>query len=126
MARKVQIILTDDLTDEASDDVQTVTFGLDGTSYEIDLNGKNHDEFMGAITRYVEAARKVSVNGRTASGRRTGNRTLRSVPDVKANDGIDSKAVRAWAVEKGLMPEGRKGRIPAEIVSQYTEAVASA
>ena len=39
MAQKVHIVLEDDL--DGSDATQTVSFGLDGTSYEIDLNDKN-------------------------------------------------------------------------------------
>ena len=39
MARKVQVILSDDLDDSISAD-ETVTFALDGTTYEIDLSGE--------------------------------------------------------------------------------------
>ena len=36
MAQRVQIILEDDL--DGGDATETVTFGLDGVTYEIDLN----------------------------------------------------------------------------------------
>ena len=36
MAQKTQIILVDDI--DGSEAIQTVTFALDGVSYEIDLN----------------------------------------------------------------------------------------
>ena len=39
MAQKVHIVLVDDL--DGSDATETVSFGLDGTSYEIDHNDKN-------------------------------------------------------------------------------------
>ncbi|HRK44564.1 MAG TPA: Lsr2 family protein, partial [Nocardioides sp.] len=39
MAQKVHIVLEDDL--DGSDATQTVSFALDGTAYEIDLNDKN-------------------------------------------------------------------------------------
>ena len=39
MAQKVNIILVDDL--DGSEATETVSFGLDGASYEIDLNDGN-------------------------------------------------------------------------------------
>ena len=39
MAQKVLTMLTDDL--DGSDASETITFGLDGVTYEIDLNTKN-------------------------------------------------------------------------------------
>ena len=42
MAQKVQVLLVDDL--DGGEASETVTFALDGTSYEIDLSGKNADE----------------------------------------------------------------------------------
>jgi Lsr2 len=36
VARKVNVLLVDDI--DGSDAVETVSFGLDGTHYEIDLN----------------------------------------------------------------------------------------
>ena len=58
MARKVQVILSDDLDENLSAD-ETVSFSLDGTSYEIDLAEKNAKEMRDAFSRYVSAARKV-------------------------------------------------------------------
>lgn len=36
--------------------------------------------------------------------------------------GIDSKAVRAWAKEKGLLGPQMKGRIPAAVIRAYQDA----
>ena len=47
MAQKVHIVLEDDL--DGSEATQTVSFGLDGTSYEIDLNDKNAAALRDAI-----------------------------------------------------------------------------
>ncbi|MCU1618668.1 MAG: lsr, partial [Modestobacter sp.] len=55
MARKVQVILSDDLDDSISAD-ETVTFALDGTTYEIDLSDKNATEMRDAFGKYVSAA----------------------------------------------------------------------
>ncbi len=67
MARKVQVILSDDLDDSISAD-ETVTFALDGTTYEIDLSEKNASEMRDVLGKYVSAARKVSSRGSRASG----------------------------------------------------------
>ena len=47
MAQKVQVLLVDDL--DGGDATETVSFGLDGTSYEIDLSAKNADELRDAV-----------------------------------------------------------------------------
>ena len=62
MARKVQVILSDDLDEDVPAD-ETVSFSLDGTNYEIDLSEKNAKELRDAFSRYVQAARKVSRGG---------------------------------------------------------------
>lgn len=67
MARRVDIVLADDI--DGSDADQTVRFALDGASYEIDLNERNAGALRVALDQYVASARKVS--GRNASrGRR--------------------------------------------------------
>ena len=45
MARKVQVILTDDV--DGSEAAETVNFGLDGVTYEIDLS--DHPHWKGAV-----------------------------------------------------------------------------
>ena len=67
MARKVQVILSDDLDENLSAD-ETVSFSLDGTSYEIDLADKNAKEMRDAFSRYVSAARKVGRGSRASGG----------------------------------------------------------
>ncbi|HZH20504.1 MAG TPA: Lsr2 family protein, partial [Geodermatophilus sp.] len=52
MARKVQVILSDDLDENVPAD-ETVSFSLDGTNYEIDLSEKNAGELRDAFSRYV-------------------------------------------------------------------------
>lgn len=66
MAQKVLIQLVSDMTGEAIADGkgETVTFALDGTSYELDLTSKEADKFRGLFQDYIAVARKV---GRTAA-----------------------------------------------------------
>ena len=92
MARKVQVILSDDLDENLSAD-ETVSFSLDGTSYEIDLADKNAKEMRDAFSRYVSAARKVGRGNRASGGgrsRATGGRMDRE----------QAGAIRDWAASR--------------------------
>ena len=62
MAQKVNIVLVDDL--DGTEATETVSFGLDGTTYEIDLNDANAASLREALSGYVGHARKVTGGGR--------------------------------------------------------------
>jgi hypothetical protein len=107
MAQKVHIVLEDDI--DGSDATETVSFGLDGTSYEIDLNDKNAAALRDAFATYVGHARKVSGPRR---GRRSGS---------AASSGVSAKDIREWARSNGRkVPE--RGRIPADVREAYEAA----
>jgi hypothetical protein len=114
MARKVQVILSDDLDENLPAD-ETVSFSLDGTNYEIDLAEKNAKDLRDAFSRYVSAARKVGRGGSRASGggrsRATGGRMDRE----------QAGAIRDWARKNGHAVSDR-GRIPASVVEAYESA----
>src|SRR6476646_8434703 len=114
MARKVQVILSDDLDENLSAD-ETVSFALDGTNYEIDLSDKNAKEMREALSRYVQAARKV---GR-ASGRASGGGRSRATGGRM--DREQAGAIRDWARKNGHAVSAR-GRIPASVVEAYESA----
>src|SRR5688500_20334092 len=99
MARKVQVILSDDLDENLSAD-ETVSFSLDGTSYEIDLAEKNAKELREVFSRYVSAARKVGRGNRASGGRAraTGGRMDRE----------QAGAIREWARKNGHAVRDRK------------------
>jgi hypothetical protein len=108
MAQKVNIVLVDDI--DGSDADETVSFGLDGTSYEIDLNGKHAAKLRDALAAYVGHARKVSNAGRrTRSSARA------------AGGGTAAKDVREWARSNGHKVPDR-GRIPADVREAYEAA----
>ncbi|NEK57600.1 Lsr2 family protein [Geodermatophilus sabuli] len=115
MARKVQVILSDDLDEDVSAD-ETVSFSLDGTNYEIDLSDKNAEEMRNAFSRYVQAARKV---GR-GSGRASGNGRSRPTGGGRM-DREQAGAIRDWARKNGHAVSDR-GRIPASVVEAYEAA----
>ncbi|MDN5895759.1 MAG: Lsr2 family protein, partial [Nocardioides sp.] len=87
MAQKVNIILVDDL--DESEAAETLTFGLDGLAYEIDLNSAHAAELREALAPYVGHGRKVS--GRRAPGRR----------GAAASNGPSAREIREWARENG-------------------------
>ncbi len=108
MAQKVNIILVDDI--DGSDASETVTFGLDGTSYEIDLNDKNAASLRDALSAYVGHARKVSTRGRR--GRTTTTTTT---------TGPSARELRDWARSNGFEVSDR-GRVPAEVREAFDAA----
>jgi hypothetical protein len=65
MAQKVQVVLVDDLDNGPAD--ETVTFSLDGVSYEIDLSHDNAAKLRDVLATYVGHARPVAV-GRIGAG----------------------------------------------------------
>lgn len=109
MAQKVEVQLIDDLDGGAAD--ETVSFGLDGTQYVIDLNSKNAKRLRESIIKYVDAARKEKA-GRTV-GRGTGRKTM--------SVGPNTSDVREWAKAQGLEVSER-GRIANDLIVKFQEA----
>ncbi|MFI9206151.1 Lsr2 family protein [Streptomyces sp. NPDC053048] len=110
MAQKVQVLLVDDLNGGEAD--ETVTFALDGKSYEIDLTTDNADKLREALADYVKAARRTG--GRATAGRGKARA-------VAAGGTQDTAKIRAWAKENGYNVNDR-GRVPAEIREAYEKA----
>ncbi|MEU6974409.1 MULTISPECIES: Lsr2 family protein [unclassified Streptomyces] len=110
MAQKVQVLLVDDLDGGEAD--ETVTFALDGKSYEIDLTTANADKLRDLLEPYTKSGRRTG--GRSAGGRGKGR--------VVASGGSpDTAKIRAWAKENGYNVNDR-GRVPAEIKAAYEDA----
>jgi hypothetical protein len=106
MAQKVQVLLVDDL--DGSEATETVSFGLDGAVYEIDLSSGNAGKLRKELAHYVEHARKASAPAR--------RRRARTGPGRER-----SAQIRAWAKQRGYKVNER-GRIPANIVAEYEAA----
>ena len=106
MAQKVHIMLVDDL--DGSEAEETVTFGLDGVSYEIDLSSSNAAALRDALSNYVGHARRVG--GRRGAARR-----------AAAGNGPTAKDIREWAKANGWdVPE--RGRVSADVRQAYEAA----
>jgi hypothetical protein len=110
MAQKVLVQLVDDLTGEASDDISTVLFGLDGANYEIDLTEENAERLRATLAEYV------------GSARRTGGRVKRGTrPSAGGGANGEAGQVREWAADNGFELSAR-GRIPGHVLDAYKEA----
>jgi Lsr2 len=106
MAQRVSVEFVDDVDGKAAE--ETIPFGLDGTTFEIDLSKKNASALRRALDPWVQSARRVG--GRKSRG------TAALVPT-----GVDNSAVRAWARSNGHEVSAR-GRISSEIIEKYRAA----
>lgn len=109
MARKVQVVLEDDL--QGGQASETVHFALDGKSYEIDLSDQNAAKLREVLAPWVAAARR--------SGR--GTPTTAATKSAGAQRTGEALAIRKWAQDQGLEVSSR-GRISAELRSRYLAA----
>ena len=111
MAQRVQVILVCDLHENETPGTETVTFGLDGSSYEIDVCDAHGRELRDSFARFVGAARRAARGQRAAGGRRRGRR----------GGSGEAAQIREWARSQGLaVPE--RGRVPAELAEKYAAA----
>ncbi|GEK18502.1 histone-like nucleoid-structuring protein Lsr2 [Cellulomonas persica] len=109
MAQKVQVLLIDDVDGAEAD--ETVTFALDGVTYEIDLTAQRAAQLRDAFATWVGHARRVG--GRSTTAARPAARRRRG--------DSDAHAIREWAKEQGLEVSER-GRISAEVREAYDKA----
>ena len=105
MAQRTHIDLIDDLDGSPAD--ETVSFSVDGVSYEIDLSDRNAAVLRDALAPFAAAARK------QVAPRRQGRRKSVGVGDATA--------IRTWAQAQGLSVSNR-GRVSAEIRQAYENA----
>ncbi|MFE6890053.1 Lsr2 family protein [Streptomyces sp. NPDC057694] len=111
MAQRVVVTLFDDI--DGSEAAETVAFGLDGKSYEIDLNPANAKQLRKALAPYLQAGRKR--NGK--AGRP--DRAAKVFKHTAVSP--DPAAVRAWARSNQLDVPPR-GRIPKRIYEEFAKA----
>jgi hypothetical protein len=111
MAKRVIHELVDDLDGKPA--TETITFGLDGIVYEIDLSTKNAAKLRDVLAPFATAGTRLG-RGPVATSRGLGSRgrgPAKADPD-------QNRAIRAWAQAKGLQVSDR-GRIRQEFVERY-------
>lgn len=106
-AMVVRIIInkTDDLDGTISDDVSTVSFGVDGVHYEIDLSEAHQEQLRAALAPFLPAARRVEWSASASYSTRD---------DLMAR-------IRSWAQEQGIGVCSR-GRIPNGLIAAFKSA----
>jgi nucleoid-associated protein Lsr2 len=118
MAQKTIVQLVDDLDGTQADDISTVTFSLDGVTYEIDLTETNASNLRKSLDEFV------------AHARRTGGRLKRGTA-TKASSGSatasheQAQAIREWARRNGHEVSNR-GRIPGSLIEAFEAAQSEA
>lgn len=114
MAKKTIARYFSDISGDAIDtESPSVTFSIDGTTYEIDLTAAEQAALTEALAPYVAAGRKV------ARGQSRGPSRSRSA--ASSSSGTPPKEIRSWAESQGIaMPT--RGRIPGAVVEAYNAA----
>ncbi len=107
MAKRTVVVLEDDLDGGTAD--ETVTFGLDGVTYEIDLSTANATSLREVLAPWVGVAERVG-------GRRNVKR--RGQGAAKRGNG---SVVPEWARANGHAVSDR-GRVPASVQEAYDKA----
>ncbi len=116
MAQKVQVLLVCDLHDDEVEGAETVAFGLDGSSYEIDVCEDHAAELRDAFASYVGAARRAG-RAPVAPAQRRGTRG-------GSRSNVDKQRVqeiREWARSNGHKVSER-GRLSAAVLQAYDAA----
>ena len=110
MAQRVIHQLISDLSgvEIPEGDGETVSFGFQGTNYQVDLTNKELEKLEKALQPYIDIATQV---------KRT--RTVGNIRKVSAP--ADNAAIREWANANGFKV-GDRGRIPAEVKDAYDAA----
>ncbi len=113
-AQKTIVALIDDLDGGEAD--ESLAFGLDGATYEIDLSESHATSLREALAPFVASARRL--------GGRTTRRTAKPAPGVataRSGASDDTTTIREWARTNGYTVSDR-GRIAATVVAAYIQA----
>jgi Lsr2 len=106
MAARRIITKEDDLDGTPAE--ETVTFSLDGVSYEIDLSTSNAAGLRDAFRKYIAAANKAP-HGRSNTGTGRRNRAR-----------VSAATIRTWAKAHGVTIADH-GTIPEQIRRRYEQ-----
>ena len=110
MAQKTIVQLIDDL--DGGEANESVSFGLDGVEYTIDLSEENAKKLRESLVSFVEKAQRVGGRKQRGSG---------TTPVKTGGDRAQNQAIREWARSQGEKISDR-GRIPAELVAKFQAA----
>src|SRR4051812_50059808 len=103
MAQRIVTEVTDDTNGKPAD--ETVTFGLDGREYEIDLTSKNAAALRKAFDVYVKSGRRIG-------GRRPPSTGGAGVPPPRRGQGTEGRLNLGG---KKRVPGSGRGRCPGAV-----------
>ena len=104
--QKVVISKTDDI--DGTGKAETIPFGIDGYTYEIDLSESNANGIRSLLSPYIAVARQIG-----------GNKSRRYRPSKSRSKSL---AMREWAIANGYTLKTR-GRIPEHIAREYNQSL---
>lgn len=112
MAQKIVITLVDDLdgSELKQGEGKTIAFGLEGSTYEIDLSEKNEKALRAALEPYLKAAARSSLKSKATS----------SASSTRSNK-EELSAARSWLRANGHDVSDR-GRIPGALLENFRAA----
>jgi hypothetical protein len=116
MAQQVDVRYVDDL--DGSTASGTVSFGLDGRTYEIDLSDENAAKLRDSLASFVAAARRSGGRSSVRRGRRSEET---EAPAPTRTNREETAAIRSWARENGH-DVSERGRIPKAVLEAYRSA----
>jgi hypothetical protein len=105
VAQQVKVMFVDDI--DGSEASETVSFGLDGRQYDIDLSKQHAKQLRDTLATFVAVARR-------GTGRRS---SAPHAPRPAANR-EQTAAIREWAKANGQDISAR-GRIPKVVMEAY-------
>ncbi len=121
MARRETVVFSCDLHDgDMTEDVETVSFGLDGQAYEVDACEEHRQQLQDAFAPYVGAARKAG-GGSASAPRRSPRAASRPAAPSGGSDREEVQRIREWARENGHKVSER-GRLSSSVLEAYRAA----
>jgi hypothetical protein len=112
MARETVTRLLDDLDGGVAH--ETVSFGIDGVMYEIDLSSKNAKKLRSELAVYIDKGSRLPQRRSNGVAPARGARRRGSA----AAERDQNRAIREWAQAKGFQVAER-GRISQGIVEEF-------
>lgn len=118
MAKKTQVIITDDI--DGSADARTMTFGLDGSLYSIDLAEHHILEMYSVLDKFREHGTRLGKFHQSKGVKAAFPSTPARQPAGVNRD--RNAAIRTWCETQPDITISSRGRIPDWVVAKFEAA----
>jgi len=110
--KTVTTLITDDFTGASG--AQTLTFAVDGQTYEIDLCEPNAEKMLAVLTPYMEKGRRIRADNHP---------TPRKRATTAASHGTPTDVRQWWKDHPDTLPPWQtRGAIPHAVLRAYQQA----